>query len=157
MDVAGVLGDWRLQASLVGTVAFAMLLGGVIGWEREARHRPAGLRTHMLIAGAATLLLGISDLLTERFNQETYSQLLSVDPIRVIQAVVTAVAFIGAGTIIQHARRNVVVGLTTASSLLLTAAMGIAVGLKQYVLAIGVTVLALLVLQLLWGSNGEDS
>jgi putative Mg2+ transporter-C (MgtC) family protein len=145
-----------LQAILVGNVAFAMLLGGVIGWEREVRRRPAGLRTHMLIAGAAALLLGIGDLLIERFHAEPYSPLLSSDPLRVIQAVVTAVAFIGAGTIIQHARHDIVVGLTTASSLLLTAAIGIAVGLKQYVLAGGVTVLALLVLQLLWGSDEEE-
>jgi putative Mg2+ transporter-C (MgtC) family protein len=151
-----LLGDWRLQAILVGNVAFAMLLGGVIGWEREVRRRPAGLRTHMLIAGAAALLLGIGDLLIERFHAEPYSPLLSSDPLRVIQAVVTAVAFIGAGTIIQHARHDIVVGLTTASSLLLTAAIGIAVGLKQYVLAGGVTVLALLVLQLLWGSDEEE-
>jgi putative Mg2+ transporter-C (MgtC) family protein len=156
MTLMQLIGNWQLQLSLIGSVAFAMLLGGVIGWERESRHRPAGLRTHMLIAGAATLLLGIGDLLTEHFNAEAYSELLSVDPIRIIQAVVTAVAFIGAGTIIQHTRRNAVVGLTTASSLLLTAAIGIAVGLKQYVLAIGVTLLGLLVLQLFWVSRGEE-
>lgn len=143
------LGDWELQLTVLVGVAIAMVLGGVIGFEREASNRPAGLRTHMLIAGAAALLLGIGDLLAEHFSDEAYSQLLRVDPIRIIEAVVTAVAFIGAGTIIQHARRDAVLGLTTAASLLLTASIGIVVGLKQYVLAVGVTALALVVLRLL--------
>ena len=143
------VGDWRLQLSLLGGVALAMLLGGIIGYERETRQRPAGLRTHMLIAGAAALLLGIGDLLGEHFSDEAYAQFLRVDPIRIIEAVVTAVAFIGAGTIIQHARSDAVLGLTTAASLLLTATIGITVGLRQYVLAIGVTLLALAVLRLL--------
>lgn len=152
-----LLGDWQLQLTLLAGVAFAMLLGGVIGYEREIRHRPAGLRTHMLIAGAAALLLGIGDLVAEHFSDETYSQLLRVDPIRIIEAVVTAVAFIGAGTIIQHARHEAVLGLTTAASILLTAAVGITVGLQQYVLAIGVTVLALVVLRLLRGHGGKGA
>lgn len=149
--------NWQPQLILLASVAFAMLLGGAIGFEREARHRPAGIRTHMLIAGAAALLLGIGDLLAEHFSEETYSQLLRVDPIRIIEAVVTAVAFIGAGTIIQHARRDAVLGLTTAASMLLTASIGIAVGLRQYVLAIGVTILALVVLRLLSMPGGEDA
>lgn len=152
-----LLGDWQLQLTLLAGVAFAMLLGGVIGYEREVRHRPAGLRTHMLIAGAAALLLGIGDLVAEHFSDEAYSQLLRVDPIRIIEAVVTAVAFIGAGTIIQHARHEAVLGLTTAASILLTAAVGITVGLQQYVLAIGVTVLALVVLRLLQGYGNKDA
>lgn len=150
-----LLDNWQSQLFLLASVAFAMLLGGAIGFERESKQRPAGLRTHMLIAGSATLLLGIGDLLAEHFSDETYSQLLRVDPIRIIEAVVTAVAFIGAGTIIQHARRDVVLGLTTAASMLLTASIGITVGLRQYVLAIGVTVLALVVLRLLSTPNGR--
>lgn len=146
-----LLGDWRLQLTLLGGVGFAMLLGGIIGFERETKHRPAGMRTHMMIAGAAALLLGIGDLLAEHFSDEAYSDLLRVDPIRIIEAVVTAVAFIGAGTIIQHTRTDAVLGLTTATSLLLTAAIGITVGLRQYVLAIGATLLALVVLRLLAG------
>lgn len=148
--------DWMLQLTLLARVAIAMVLGSIIGFEREARNRPAGLRTHMLIAGAAALLLGIGDLLAEHFSDETYSQLLRVDPIRIIEAVVTAVAFIGAGTIIQHTRRDAVIGLTTAASMLLTASIGIAVGLRQYVLAVGVTVLALVVLRL-FSSIGREN
>ena len=148
-----LLGDWRLQLGIIGSVAFAMVLGGIIGFERESRNRPAGLRTHMLVAGAAALLLGIADLIAEHFSDESYQSLLRIDPIRIIEAIVTAVAFIGAGTIIQHARRDAVLGLTTATSLLFTATIGVAVGLKQYVLAFGVTLLALFVLHVLSGPS----
>lgn len=152
-----LLGNWQLQLTLLASVAFAMVLGGVIGFERETRGRPAGLRTHMLIAGAAALLLGIGDLLAEHFSDEAYSELLRVDPIRIIEAVVTAVAFIGAGTIIQHARKDAVLGLTTAASMLLTASIGIAVGLQQFILAIGVTVLAIIVLHVITGPSPRDA
>ncbi len=151
-----LLGEWRLQLGIVGSVAFAMLLGGLIGYERETRKRPAGLRTHMLVAGAAALLLGLGDLMAEHFSDESYQNLVRVDPIRIIEAIVTAVAFIGAGTIIQHARKDAVLGLTTATSLLFTAAIGIGVGLQQYVLTVGVTVLALLVLHVLTGLSGKE-
>ncbi len=151
-----LLGNWQLQLTLLATVAFAMLLGGIIGFEREIRQRPAGMRTHMLIGGAAALLLGIGDLMAERFSDETYSLLIRIEPILIIEAVVTAVAFIGAGTIIQHSRHDSVLGLTTAASLLLTAVIGIAVGLRQYMLAIGVTLLALVVLHWLPKPKDKD-
>jgi putative Mg2+ transporter-C (MgtC) family protein len=151
-----IFGNWQLQLTLLATVAFAMLLGGFIGYEREIRQRPAGMRTHMLISGAAALLLGLGDLLAEHFSDETYSHLLRADPIRIIGAVVTAVAFIGAGTIIQHSRHDSVIGLTTAASLLLAASIGIAVGLRQYILSIGVTLLALVVLHWLPGPKNKD-
>jgi putative Mg2+ transporter-C (MgtC) family protein len=152
-----VLGDWKGQLTLLAGVGFAMLLGALIGFERERKQRPAGVRTHMLIAGASALLLGIGDLLAEHFSDEAYANQLRIDPIRIIEAVVTAVAFIGAGTIIQHARRNAVVGLTTAGSLLLTAAVGIVVALQQYVLALGVTTLALAVLHWLSRPEANDT
>ncbi|MBC54596.1 MAG: magnesium transporter [Gammaproteobacteria bacterium] len=145
-----------MQLSIVGSVVFAMLLGGLIGYEREARNRPAGLRTHMMVAGAAALLLGIADLMAEHFSDESYQDLLRIDPIRIIEALVTAVAFIGAGTIIQHAREDAVLGLTTAASLLFTAAIGVGVGLQQYVMALGVTLVALMVLHVLTGPAGKE-
>lgn len=142
-----ILGDWRLQLVLVLHVALAMGLGAVIGYEREVAKRPAGLRTHMLLAAAAALLVGLGDLLVERFSTEPYGEFLRTDPIRIVEAVVTAVGFLGAGTIFRHRGRHAVIGLTTAASMLLVASIGIAVGVRQYVLAIGVTVLALVVLR----------
>lgn len=147
--MASLVDGWEIQLGQLLSVAFAMLLGGIIGAERELRGRPAGFRTHMLVAGAAALLLGLTDPLVTRFVDERYADVLRVDPIRIIEAVVTAVAFIGAGSIIQHARKEAVIGLTTAASLLIAAASGIAVGLRQYVLAFGVALLSVLVLRAL--------
>jgi putative Mg2+ transporter-C (MgtC) family protein len=149
--------NWSAELGILLTVAVAMVLGGAVGYERQLRGRPAGFRTHMLIAGSAALLLGMTDLIAEHFNQEIYASRVQIDPVRVIEAMITAIAFIGAGTIIQHARRDVVLGLTTAASLLFTVSIGIAVGLGHLVLATGVTVLAVLTLRVLTGPSPEES
>ncbi len=73
----------------------------MIGFEREIKDRPAGFRTHMLVAGAAALLVGLGDLLAEHFSDEDYRELVQFDPIRLIQAVVAAVGFLGAGAIFR--------------------------------------------------------
>ncbi|MDG2524027.1 MgtC/SapB family protein [Stenotrophomonas sp. HITSZ_GD] len=127
-------------------VAAAMVLGGVIGIEREIGRHPAGLRTHMMIAGAAALIVGLGDSIAEHFQQERYRDLLQVDPVRLIEAVVASVGFVAAGTILRSARTDRVNGLTTASSLVMSAAIGIAAGIGRYVIATGVCVLCLLVL-----------
>ncbi|HJS35769.1 MAG TPA: MgtC/SapB family protein, partial [Pseudoxanthomonas sp.] len=54
---------WEMQAAVVARIAFAMLLGGVIGLEREMKDRPAGFRTHTLVAGAAAMLTGMGDMM----------------------------------------------------------------------------------------------
>lgn len=84
------------QAQVLFYVALAMLLGGAIGFERELESKPAGLRTHMLVAGAAALLVAMGDVVIERFAVEVGSQLTRSDPVRIIQAVITGVAFLGA-------------------------------------------------------------
>lgn len=145
----GLLAHWPQQLSVILTTAYAMVLGGVIGWERELKNRPAGFRTHMLVAGAAALLVGLGDLLAVHFSAEDYRELVRVDPIRLIEAVVAAVGFLGAGAIFRRAGGNSVTGLTTAASLLMAAAIGIAAGLRSYVLALGATVLTLAVLLVL--------
>jgi putative Mg2+ transporter-C (MgtC) family protein len=128
---------------LLETVA-AMLLGGVIGLEREIANRPAGFRTHMLVSGAAALLVGLGDALVSRFGAG--DALLRTDPIRIVEAIVTGVSFLGAGTIFRRGGEHVE-GLTTAASLLLSAAIGIAVAVRQWTVAIGVVLIALLVLR----------
>lgn len=141
--------SWSTQLTVLLTVAYAMALGGLIGWERELKDRPAGFRTHMLIAGAAALLVGLGDLLGIRFSGNEYRELVRVDPLRVIEAVVAAVGFLGAGAIFRRTGGSGVSGLTTAASMLMAAAIGIATGLHGYLLAIGVTLLTLAVLWLL--------
>ncbi len=133
------------DVSILLRVAAAMLFGGVLGVEREMGKHAAGLRTHMLIAGAAALIVGLGDSVAEHFQQERYRDLLQVDPVRLIEAVVACVGFVAAGTILRGSREDQVSGLTT-SSLIMAAAIGIAVGIGKYMIAIGVSVLCVLVL-----------
>jgi putative Mg2+ transporter-C (MgtC) family protein len=147
--MSDLLANWPQQLSVLLTTAYAMVLGGLIGWERELKDRPAGFRTHMLVAGAAAMLVGLGDLLAVRFSAEDYRELVRVDPIRLIEAVVAAVGFLGAGAIFRRSGGNSVSGLTTAASLLMVAAIGIAAGLRVHVLALGVTLLTLAVLLVL--------
>jgi putative Mg2+ transporter-C (MgtC) family protein len=149
--VQALLGDWQAQLAVVGTCAYAMLLGGAIGVERELKNRPAGFRTHMLIAGAAALLVGLGEILGGRFSNVAYRDLVHIDPIGLIQATVAAVGFLGAGTIFRSEQGAVVSGITTAASLLMAATIGIAAGLHKFVLAFAATVLTLLVLLVIAG------
>jgi putative Mg2+ transporter-C (MgtC) family protein len=142
--------NWLTQLEIVGEVALAMLLGGVIGFEREVADKPAGFRTQMLVAGAACLLVGLGDAMLLRFLAEGKSNVTG-DPIRIVEAIVAGVAFLGAGTIFRKDASEQVQGLTTAASILLCAAIGISIALRQFVLAIGATILALLVLRGLTG------
>jgi putative Mg2+ transporter-C (MgtC) family protein len=136
------------QLQILAEVAIAMLLGGLIGLEREAADKPAGLRTHMLVAATAALLVGLSDALVQSFNAAAGTRLDS-DPIRIVQAIVLGIGFLGAGTIIQRRGAEHIEGLTTGASLLLAAALGICVAVRQLVLAAGTALLALVVLVLL--------
>jgi putative Mg2+ transporter-C (MgtC) family protein len=142
--------NWAMQLEIIGEVALAMLLGGVIGFERELADKPAGFRTQMLVAGAAALLVGLGDALLLRFIVEGQTS-VRADPIRIVEAIVTGISFLGAGTIFRRSRSEQVEGLTTAASILLCAAVGISVALRQFVLAVAVTLLALIVLRGLTG------
>ena len=119
----------------VGTIGLrlvvAALLGALIGIEREWRNRPAGLRTHMLTALAAavfTILTG-EILHSDMLQGDGTAQ---ADPIRVIEAVTSGVAFLAAGAIIQN--RRGVQGLTTGAGMWLAGSLGVAAGLGQFVI-----------------------
>jgi len=141
-----MLEGWQQDLDILIRVGAAMLLGGVLGIERELGRHAAGLRTHMLIAGAAALIVGLGDVVAQHFTQESYAELLQVDPVRLIEAVVASVGFVAAGTILRSARNDRVHGLTTASSLIMAAAIGIAAGIGKYVLALGCSLLCVFVL-----------
>jgi putative Mg2+ transporter-C (MgtC) family protein len=150
---------WLEQVEVVGTVAAAMLLGGLIGVDRQVAGKPAGLRTLMLVAGAAALFISLGDPMLAHYTREGWlaellrstgtQDLIRSDPIRIVEAVVTGVSFLGAGTIIRGHQGEHVQGLTTAAAILFVAALGIAVALHQWVLALGGTALALVALRLL--------
>jgi len=139
---------WSVQLLIVAEVAFAMLLGGIIGFERELANKPAGFRTHMLVSGAAALLVGMGDILVAQFAEDAGKDLIQADPFRIIGAVVSGISFLGAGTIFRGGGQQVE-GLTTAASLLVSASIGVAIGSRQWVLAVGVTLLTLGVLRAL--------
>jgi putative Mg2+ transporter-C (MgtC) family protein len=135
------------ELQILGWVALAMVLGAIIGYEREKADKPAGLRTHMLVAGAAALLVTLGDVVVARFDVALGRDLVQSDPIRIIEAVITGVSFLGAGTIIRHRGKNQVEGLTTAASLLFAAALGVCVALSRAMLAVGLTLLVLVTLR----------
>lgn len=127
----------------------ALILGGIVGWEREKAGKWAGFRTHMLVCLAAMLFVRVGMFLIAESNQELSSEALRMDPVRLIEAIVTGVAFIGAGTVFRDPKRHFAEGLTTAASLLAVAPVGIAVAIDRYVLAVGITFLVFFVLRVL--------
>jgi putative Mg2+ transporter-C (MgtC) family protein len=135
------------QFYILACVGLAMLLGAAIGFEREIENKPAGLRTHMLVGGAAALFVALGDVVIKHFDVGLGYGLVQSDPVRVIEAVVTGVSFLGAGTIVMHHTKSRVEGLTTAASILFTAAVGVCVALSQWVLAVGTTALVLIALR----------
>lgn len=126
-------------------LAAAMVLGGAIGLERERRERPAGLRTHMLIALASALFILIA--LEIGVSPSLDADSLEVDPSRVVQAVTAGVAFLAAGSIVRAGRD--VKGVTTGAAMWLAAAVGVACGTGYLKLAAVVTASAVVVLFLL--------
>lgn len=145
---------WVEEVLMLGNVCLAGLLGGVLGIERELADKPAGLRTHILVAATSALLIGLSDALVNRFGAVSGAN-LSSDPIRIVQAIVVGIGFIGAGTIIRRSEgSDRIEGLTTGASLLLAASIGVCVAAEQIILAVGVTILALVVL-LVFGALEE--
>ncbi len=140
--------EWEIAARLAASIFF----GAAIGWEREYKNRPAGLRTHILVCLAAATFTLVSVELVYWAGQKG----APADPIRAIEAVTAGVAFLAAGTIIQA--RGQVQGLTTGAGLWLAGAIGVASGTGMYSLALMVTVLALIVLSWLqWLSNRINS
>jgi len=131
-----------IQLQTLGLVIIAAMLGGVIGFEREQAEKPAGLRTHMIVAGTSALLIGLTNLIAP--NLSINAEYVRIDPIRMITAIVTGITFLGAGTIIRD--QTGIEGLTTAASLLFVAALGVTVALSQFALAIGLTILNLVIL-----------
>ncbi|HEV7272322.1 MgtC/SapB family protein [Pseudoxanthomonas sp.] len=137
---------WESQVSVVARIAFAMLLGGMIGLEREIKDRPAGFRTHTLVAAAAAMLTGMGEMMLAQAQHN--EERVQIDPFRLVEAVIAGVAFIGAGTMIAQ-RGRTIAGITTAASLLMVAVIGVAVGFGHGWLALLATLLTLAVLSVL--------
>ena len=134
---AGMADRGHLAIVLIRTVT-AVILGGIVGVQREKVGKPAGLRTHMLVSiGTAVVVLACSGVGMEMDGLS-----------RVIQGIVTGIGFMGAGTILKLTDQREIQGLTTAAGLWMTAAIGVAVGLGALGIAVIATVLTVIVLSL---------
>jgi len=138
--------DWQflflqpIDLEMMLRVSLAFVLGGVIGYERETTQRPAGLRTHMLVAAGAAAFTVVS--IFGFVGEGTVR-----DPARVAAQIVTGVGFLGAGTIWRTS--STVRGLTTAASIWLVAGIGMLAGTGMYLLAIFTTLCGFATLR--WG------
>lgn len=136
--------DVLAELQLLGKIVLAALLAGLVGIEREFAEKPAGLRTHMLVGAGAALLVIIATKMIE--TASTRDGFVS-DPVRIMEAIVVGISFLGAGTILKHTREGEgsVEGLTTSASILFVAAIGVAVAINAFVLALGATLLNLFI------------
>ena len=121
--------DFEILLKLVISIA----LGALIGFERELKHRPAGLRTHMLVSLGATIFT----LMSLSFD---------IEPARIAAGIVAGIGFIGAGSII--AQKGHVRGITSAATLWVVAGIGLGVGLGEFIIAIISAIFVFAILQL---------
>ena len=137
-ELTNGLPDGRQLATFLIRVIAAVVLGAIVGIEREKARKPAGLRTHILVSlGTAVVVLAC-----------TGSGMDMAGLSRVIQGIVTGIGFIGAGSILKLDEEKDIRGLTTAAGLWLTAAIGVACGLGSLGVAVIGAVLALIILAL---------
>lgn len=129
------LPDVDTATTIVVRVLVAAVLGGMVGWEREQKGRAAGLKTHILVAIGSALFV-LAPLL---------SGIEGGDVTRVMQGIVSGIGFLGAGAILKLDKGERVQGLTTAAGVWMTAAIGMAAGMGQEMVALVTTVMALLV------------
>ena len=120
------------DSSIILRLLFAVVLGGIIGFERGRSGRPAGLRTHILVCLGAALAM--------MTNQYIYEEFGVSDPTRMAAQVISGIGFLGAGTILVTGRHQVK-GLTTAAGLWATACMGLAIGIGFYKAAIAACIM----------------
>jgi putative Mg2+ transporter-C (MgtC) family protein len=133
------LGSYEL--AVLVKILLAALAGGLIGLEREKHGRPAGLRTHLLVAVGACLMTVISEAFFLKYGGHDANTALRLDPGRVAAQIVAGIGFIGAGVIIKEGMS--IRGLTTAASLWLVAGVGMAFGVGLFGPGAMTTVVAL--------------
>lgn len=135
LDLGTVYGT---NIELIVKLVLAILLGALVGFEREQKKRPAGFRTNMLVCLGSCLFTIVS------------IQSFSIDPARIAAGIVTGIGFLGAGSIIGSGKH--IQGITTAATLWVVAGVGLAVGVGEYILA---TITAVLVFSILLLKDAE--
>lgn len=134
------------QAELLCRIIIAGICGGIIGYERKNRNKEAGIRTHMIVALGAALIMIVSKY---GFEDILGKQGIALDPSRIAAQIVTGVGFLGAGMIFM--RKNTISGLTTAAGIWATSAIGMSIGSGLYILGILTTVLIVVIQIILHG------
>lgn len=134
--------DWTTSEHLLLRPLAAVLLAATLGWERTARDKPAGLRTHMMVALGSATFTSVSLLL--HHDLAPPGDAGGSDPGRVIQGIVGGIGFLGAGSIIRSG--GAVQGITTAATIWIVGAIGVACGAGHYLVGLYTTFLAFLVL-----------
>ena len=129
------------DSQVIIRLTFSLILGGLIGLERQLHRRAAGLRTHILVSLGSCLIM-----LTSIYISDIYKNVTTVDPSRIAAGVITGIGFLGAGAIIREREKEAVKGLTTAASLWVVAGIGLATGCGFYIASFFSTVLALVTL-----------
>jgi putative Mg2+ transporter-C (MgtC) family protein len=145
MDVGNEFGyvqTYLPQHIIAIRLLIAAFLGAVIGFEREVNTAQAGLRTHILVATAASLFTILAFEIYHTIGQGPNGS--QADPVRAVEAVTAGIAFLGAGAIFRDG--GGVQGLTTGAGMWLAGAVGVATALGYYVVAVGTAALAILVL-----------
>jgi len=122
-------------------ILLSILLGALIGIERELTHHWAGLRTHILVCLGSTLFMFITSF---QYTAPQAGVIINIDATRLAAGVITGIGFLGAGVIFKEGAN--VKGLTTAASIWVTAAIGLLIGINYYILAVVATLLILAVL-----------
>jgi putative Mg2+ transporter-C (MgtC) family protein len=146
-ELTGSIPDLTDLTRILGRLAVALLVGAVIGWQRESAHKSIGMRTHMLVAlGTALLLVSASD-----------AGMTNADLARVIQGIITGIGFLGGGAILKLTHEHQIRGLTTAASVWLTACASAAAGLGQIAAALIGLVVGLAVLGVVGAGAPPDS
>ena len=142
-----------LSAELLIRLVVGTALGGVIGYERDVHGRPAGLRTHLIVALASTTFMLVSTPFVY-FQHYTRDDLVAVDTSRIAASVVTGIGFLGGGAILRTGLG--VQGLTTAAGLWLVAAIGLAAGAGMYVVSVAATLVGVVALAVLRRFEHKD-
>ncbi len=131
--------NWLLESSVLLRLVLAVLLGGIVGMEREMHGRPAGFRTHIVVCLGATMMIVGAEYYQNNFHPETV-----FDPNRMAAGIITGIGFLGAGAIMRE--ENVVRGLTTAGCIWFVAGLGIVIGKGLFPLALWGTLLVIVML-----------
>lgn len=141
-----------ISSDILIRLGLSVLVGFFVGLERERHHRPAGIKTHILVCMGATVvsliqLEMVADIITRISNNPSLAGVLSTDYGRLSAQVISGIGFLGAGTILRT--KGSIKGLTTAATLWMVACVGIGIGMGYYFISIAAFVFVMIVLTLL--------